>query len=297
MKKISPKVELTIDVRNHCGETPIWSQAEQALYWTNVDEPGEIQRWDARTGAIKRWPMPERVGGIVMKKGGGALVALASGLFDLDFASGTLTKRVASPLRSDEVALHETALDPSGRLWVGGFDRRMSPEDMAPGGGSLFRLDGTTLVPMFGGVSCANGMAFSPDGRRLYFSDSPTARCEVWDVDPATGSLSNRRTFFQLQPGEGFVDGATCDREGGYWATLVWGGKLRRYLPDGTVDVEIELPFRNPTKVLFGGEGYETLFVTSMADVVGDAPITELDGGVFTLKPGVAGYPEPVFAG
>jgi sugar lactone lactonase YvrE len=295
MQRISPKLEHAIDARNHLGETPIWSQAEGALYWTNVEEPHEIQRWDARTGEIKRWPMPERVGGFVMKKSGGAVVALASGLFDLDFKTGALSLRVASTLPS-HLALHETGCDPSGRLWVGSLNHNMSLHNLNPGGGVMHRLEGDKLIPVFEGFSVANGLAFSPDGRRLYFSDSPTARCDVWDLDPATGALSNQRTFFELAPGDGFVDGSTVDSEGGYWATMVSVGKLRRYTPDGKLDLIVDLPFENPTKVAFGGEGLETLFVTSTADSFSGAPISELNGGVFTFKPGVKGYPEPMIA-
>jgi sugar lactone lactonase YvrE len=241
--------------------------------------------------------MPERNGGFVFKASGGALVVLASGLFDFDFATGALTRRLSSPL-PEHVALHECACDRAGRFWVGSINRRVGEGgNFTPGGGKFFRLDGDRLTSVVEDITCANGLAFSPDGRRLYLTDSPTGRCEVWDLDPATGEASNRRTFFELSPGEGFVDGATVDAEGGYWATIVYGGALRRYTPDGKLDVEVRLPFENPTKVAFGGEGLDTLYVTTTAEALGDLKVSKLNGGVFAFKPGVAGCPEPLFAG
>src|SRR5688572_18670715 len=116
MRVITPDVERITDIRNTVGETPVWSVAEQALYWINCEEEPELLRWDPQSGAVRRWPMPERIGGFVLKQKGGALVVLASGLFDFDLASGALTPRVASPL-SPPVALHECACDPTGRFW------------------------------------------------------------------------------------------------------------------------------------------------------------------------------------
>jgi sugar lactone lactonase YvrE len=293
MRVITPTLTRITDIRNTVGETPVWSPAEQALYWINCEEEPELLRWHSQTGAVERWPMPERVGGFVLKQQGGALVVLASGLFDFDFAAGDLSPRVASPL-SPPVALHECACDPTGRFWVGAIDKRVGPDNPFPGGAKLFRLDDDRLVAMIDGYSCANGLAFSPDGRRLYVSDSTTQRCDRYALDPATGAISDRETFFQLD--QGFVDGAAVDEEGAYWVPLVYTGRLRRYLPDGTADLEVTLPFDNPTKVAFGGSDMKTIFVTSTAQSPsGDA--NPLDGGLCAFDADVAGRPDTLFPG
>ena len=155
MRKSTPDIRCVVDAKNHTGETPVWSVHENALYWIDCHGPPPcIQRWDAASGEVTRWEMPERCGGIVLKQRGGAFVTLASGLFDFDFATGELSKRVASPL-PDHVALHESALDPTGRFWVGAIDSRVGPGNMHPGGAKLFRLDGETLTPVIDGMSCA----------------------------------------------------------------------------------------------------------------------------------------------
>lgn len=290
----APVIGLVLDAKNHLGETPVWSAAEQALYWVNCEEPPELLRWDSRSGAVRRWPMPKRIGGFVLKQSGGALVVLADGLYDFDFASGSLALRVASPLPAG-VSLHECVCDPAGRFWVGAINDAIGPDNLHPGGGALFRLDGDALVPVIEDVSCANGLAFSPDGRTLYFADSPTGRCDRWDVDPTTGAISNRRPLIELAPGEGFVDGATVDAEGGYWATIVYTGGLRRYRADGSLDRDIRLPFRNPTMVCFGGPDLGTMFITTLSE--GEGTEAGRDGGLFAFRPGVTGVPEILFPG
>jgi sugar lactone lactonase YvrE len=291
MRAITPSLTRITDLNNTVGETPVWSVAEQALTWINCEEDPEILRWDAATGAVRRWPMPERVGGFVFKENGGALVVLADGLHDFDFATGKLTPRVASPL-APPVALHECACDPSGRFWVGAIDKRVGPDNPFPGGAKVFRLEGEELVPMIEGYSCANGLAFSPNGRELYTSDSTTQRCDRYALDPDTGAISNRETFVQLDTG--FADGAAVDAEGGYWVALVYAGKLRRYLPDGTLDIEVTLPFANPTKVAFGGKDMRTVFITSTAQSP-SGEVNPLDGGLFAFEADIGGRPDPMF--
>ena len=291
MRIIEPGIDLVVAAENLCDETPVWHRGECALYWIDCD--GQLLlRWDEATGDVKRWQMPERVGGITLKQGGGALVTLASGLFDFDFASKALIKRITSP-QGPHVAMHESGIDPNGRFWVGGINHEINPGNMNPGGANLYRLDGDQLIREISGISCANGLAFSPDGKLLYLSDSPTQRCDRYAID-ADGSLGPRETFFELKDGEGFVDGSTVDSEGCYWATLVSVGKLRRYRPDGTPELEVKLPFNNPTKVGFGGKDLKRLFITSMSLTLGGTNPLALDGGLFAFDVEVAGLPEPM---
>jgi sugar lactone lactonase YvrE len=292
----APRIERVPGVDNYLGETPVWCAAEQALYWINCEDPAELHRWRPDGGAHQVWPMPKRIGGVVLKEGGGVLVVLADGLYDFDLKSGALALRVASPLPA-YVRLHETGCDRQGRFWVGAYDHNFTPTNRDARDGALLRLDGARLTPVVSGVSVSNGLAFSPDGRILYASDSPTRRIEAFDLDPATGALSNRRVFLDLPPGEGFVDGAAVDAEGGYWLATVGLGQLRRYRPDGELDRVIELPFSNPTKPAFGGPNLDVIYVTStklpmtLPGVAG----AEQNGGLFAVHAGVRGLEDGLF--
>src|SRR5262249_18445408 len=145
------------------------------------------------------------------------------------------------------------------------------------------------------GIACSNGLAVSPDGRRLYHCDSTTGLVNIWDIDTATGNISNIREFCRVPFEEGAVDGATVDSDGGYWATMVFAGKLRRYLPDAGLDLEVQLPFMNPTSVAFGGPGLDTLYITTTQLSYGEAkPGAEMHGGLYGFKPGFKGLPVPL---
>ncbi|MCW1428366.1 SMP-30/gluconolactonase/LRE family protein [Novosphingobium sp. JCM 18896] len=290
------EVRTAFDANNHLGETPAWSEAEQALWWINCEHEPELHRWHPESNEHRVWPMPRRIGGFVFKADGGLLVALADGLYDFDPASDDLAFRVPSPFPS-HVHLHECACDRQGRFWIGGYDTRFIAERVSADA-AYCRLDGDRLVPVITGVHVANGLAFSPDGRTMYAVTSPTRQVEAFDLDPATGNLSNRRPFVLLGDGEGFADGATVDSAGGYWMANVAAGALRRYRPDGTLDRTVPLPFSNPTKPAFGGPDRATLFVTSTQMAMPPVtPPTVANGAVFALEPGEPGLPEVPFAG
>lgn len=288
-------VTIAFDAGNHLGETPVWSAREQALWWVNCEEPPELHRWHPASGAHRVWPMPKRIGGFVFKASGGLLVALNDGIYDFAPESGELTLRAPSPF-GPHVNLHECTTDRQGRFWIGGYDTRY-PADRSAMDAGYCRLDGGTLVIAAGGVHVSNGLAFSPDGRTMYGTSSPTSRVDAFDLDPATGELSNRREFLTLGPGEGFADGACVDTQGGYWLANVGAAALRRYRSDGTLDRIVALPFAFPTKPAFGGPDLRTLYITSgqnAAPALAEAAIP--GGAVFALDPGEAGLADVPFA-
>jgi len=290
------RVSRALDAQNHLGESPIWSVPDQALWWVNCENPPQIHRWHPKSDSHRIWALPSRVGGFVHKEGGGLLVALADGVYDFEPESETLALRARAPL-SEHITLHECHCDRQGRFWVGSFDHRF-PADRHAAGGAWFRLDGDVLTPVIEGIAVANGMAFSPDGKTLYCANTPSRDVEAYDVKSDTGQLSNRRTFLTLAPGDGHIDGATVDSEGGYWLAVVATGTLRRYHPDGRLDQIISLPCSNPTKAGFGGADLKTLYVTSTRMVIKtDAPGAEENGGLFSLKPGIGGVEEAQFKG
>jgi L-arabinonolactonase len=288
------KVSLALDAQNHLGESPFWSVADQALCWVNCEHPPQLHRWHPESGAHDVWPMPQRIGGFVHKADGGLLVALADGVYDFDLETSALTLRAQSPL-PPHVTLHECGCDRQGRFWVGSFDHHY-PADRGAADGAWLRLDGNVLTPVIEGVAVSNGLAFSPDGQTLYCADNARRSVEAFDVEPEIGVLSNRRTFLTLDTGDGHIDGATVDAEGGYWLAVVATGTLRRYRPNGMLDQFIALPCSNPTKPAFGGADMQTLYCTSTKMLIkADAPGAETNGGLFAVQPGFSGISESPF--
>jgi sugar lactone lactonase YvrE len=152
---------------------------------------------------------------------------------------------------------------------------------------------------MGGGLIVSNGLAWSPDGRTLYHSDSRGAVIYAYDHDPNSGALGERRVLARVQPEWGRPDGAAIDAEGCYWSCGMSAGRLNRFSPEGELIAYVELPVTHPTLPCFGGPDLRTLYVTSLRDGVPAHALaaTPQAGSLFALEPGVAGAPVERYRG
>ena len=144
------------------------------------------------------------------------------------------------------------------------------------------------------GYITPNGMAFSPDGKTMYLSDSHPNVQTIWayEYETDTGTPHSPRVFVDMKPLPGRPDGAAVDADGGYWICGNDAGLVHRFTPDGRLDRSLPVPVKKPAMCAFGGSGLDTLFVTSIRPG-GDLSDQPLAGGVFALRPGVRGLDEP----
>ncbi len=271
------------------GEGILWCEREQMVWWVDIRAPS-VNRYDPASGINTVFPMPEPVGCLGLGQDHRILCALASGLSWLDPRDGTLT--AFTPIEADEprTRLNDGRVDRQGRLWVGSMNR--DPD--GPGGALYCATADGALRLIERGIRVPNCTAFSPDGRTMYFVDTPTRRIRAFDLDPATGALSNDRTFTQIPDSEGGPDGGTVDAEGHLWVAQWDGACLSRFRPDGTRERIVPLPAKRPTCMAFGGADLDILYITSAS--VGLATPGPCDGGLMALRPGVRGLPEARFA-
>ena len=204
---------------------------------------------------------PQKIGSMALRKQGGA-VSLARGFHFLDFRSGEVELIVDPEPDKPANRLNDGKVDRQGRFYAGSMDT----QEAGPNG-ALYRLDpDLSLHRLDTGIVVSNGPCWSPDGRTFYFADTWSGEIWAYDCDPASGAISNRRTFTRVDmSGGGAADGSTVDAEGYLWNAQVYDGKLVRYAPDGSVDRVIEMPVKKVTSVMFGGSELDVLYVTSMA--------------------------------
>ena len=291
-------VELVLDAKASTAECPTWSEREQALYWVDIEEPA-LHRFDPRTGEDRHWAMPSQIGSFALCRSGGILVALRTGLAMLDLGSGTHRLLAPPPYDVRTHRFNDGKCDRQGRFWISIMRKPMPgtapQEDDRPR--PLHVFDAAGLRPAPAQAVIGNGLAWSPDGRTLYFTDSEPGLIRCFDVDPGSGAIGNPRVFARFEPEQGKPDGGTVDAEGGYWCALYGGGRLVRLCPDGRVEREIPLPVSQPTMCVFGGADLDTLYVTSAsAGLSAEARAREPAGGLFRCRPGLRGLPSSLFA-
>ena len=289
--------ELVLDARHGTGESPVWHVGEQALYW--VDIPGKtINRWSPADGH-RQWATQEMPACIAATAIPGQWIAgMESGVFALqlqDDGQAMATRLVEVAHAAPAMRFNDGRCDRQGRLWAGSMCL-----DMAAGirAGAWYRLaqGETVLPPQMADFIVPNGLAFSPDGKTMYVSDSHPTVQQVWafDYDTGSGTPSNRRLFIDMNAFPGRPDGAAMDVDGCYWICGNDAGLVHRFKPDGRLDKSLAVPVKKPAMCAFGGPRLDTLYVTSIRPG-GDLSDQPLAGGVFALQPGTQGLPEPVF--
>ena len=291
-------MELVVDGRNTLGEGIIWDDRGGRLFWTDI-EGSELWSHAPATGALQRWPLPERLCSLALTDDDGRLLlALASGLAFFDLASGGLDRICDVEADLPTTRLNDGRTDRQGRFVFGAFNQAENPKEAI---GGFYRLNHDLTLERLplGGVAIANSICFSPDGRTMYYADSATREIRCCDYDIDTGAVSNLREFVPADAAPGDPDGSTIDAAGYLWSTRWGAGQVVRFAPDGTVDRVLTLPAPQPTCPAFGGPGLDVLFVTSatvglQADQLANAPKS---GGVFAYALPVRGLAEVRFTG
>ena len=289
------EARLVADVRNGLGEGPVWSQADQTLFWTDI-HARRLWSYTPGTGETRSWEAPDRIGSFAFRRDGSLVVAFARG-----FAFWTPDGGPPEFLQEFEpdkptTRLNDGRCDRQGRFVAGGMDEASPRRPVS----SVWRLNpDRSAEPLIPDVTISNSICFSPDGRTMYFADTPERVIRAYDYDPSTGRIGAGRVFHALPPGPGTPDGSVVDAEGFLW-NAEWGaGRVVRYAPDGRVDRIVAVPTRQPSCPAFGGPDLTTLYITTARFEMGDDQLAADPhaGSLFAIETDVRGLPEPMFAG
>ena len=285
-------VEVAARSADRLGECPLWDERERMLWWVDSRWPA-VKQLDPVSGAVMMLVLPEVVGSIAFRDKGGLIAATKSGIHFLDPQGGTLEVRANPEAHLPENRFNDGRCDRQGRFWAGTMcDARRDPA------GSLYRFDADmSCTKLRNAVIIPNSLAFSPDGRTMYFADTNRHTIWAYDYDASSGAASNERVF--ADTGSGRPDGSCVDVEGCLWNAEYGGWRLVRYTPAGKVDRVIEVPVANPTCCAFGGEDFGTLYVTTATQRLTPEDMAKqpLAGSLLAVRPGVQGLPESRFAG
>lgn len=248
------------------GESPMWHPDEAALWWCDI--PGRrLNRYVPASGEQRHWDFDTEPACIAPLPGGQLVLGARDGLWRFDPRTGERKRLAPPPYEPVRERFNDGKADPQGRFWVGTIY-----EPREPALASLHRLAGGRLQRMAEGITVSNGLAFSPDGRTMYWSDTKAHVVYAFDFEPGEGAISRRRVFaqFALKAADqdlatygGRPDGAAVDAEGCYWVAMFEGARLLRLSPAGEVLAEVDLPVRCPTMPCFGGPDLRTLFITT----------------------------------
>jgi D-xylonolactonase len=276
-------LELIADYACATGENPLWHPLEKRLYWCDIPN-GHIFRYDPASGIHEPCYKGRVVGGFTIQSGGSLLLFMDRGTIGT-WRDGEFTEIVPEIEAERESRFNDVIADPAGRVFCGTMP--------GPAGkGRLYRLDidGSVHV-VLEGIGCSNGMAFTLDQKGFYYTDSVAREIYFFDYNAEDGAISNQRVFARFGESDGSPDGCALDAEGRLWSALWDGASIVRMDADGTIEKRITLPARKVSSLIFGGEDYSDLYITSAG---GDTKHQDgaLAGALFRLRGESRGVPE-----
>jgi len=274
-------------IRSQWGEGPIWWCG--ALYFVDI-EGHRVHRYDPADGSEKSWDVGQRVGTVVPRASGGLVIAGDRGLFFLDEETGQLTPIADPESDKPDNRFNDGKCSPDGRFFAGTISLTKKTGDAR-----LYRLDpDLTIREAFGPVTNSNGIAWSEDGRTVFYIDTP--RKEVLAFDYDAGQLRNPRSVISTAHLESSPDGMVIDAEGDLWIAFCHGACVVCFDPvSGHERRRIELPSLETTACAFGGPDLADLYVTTG---IHKSVVEEHAGRLFVIRGlGIKGLPAHAFAG
>jgi sugar lactone lactonase YvrE len=283
--------ELAWDARCSVAESPVWDAKARRLLFCDINGK-RINALSTDTGARETWDFPEVVGSFGLCRSGRLVVAQRHHVVLFDPKTGVLTDLTAKVEEPPTNRLNDGKVGPDGAFWVGSMDENSPRQKVA----ALYRVtaDGR-IAKEEGGIAVSNGLAWSPDGRIMYHSDSTAGVIEAWDFDAATGSRTGHRILATLTSDDGRPDGAATDTAGNYWSAGPSAGCLNCFSPSGKLLRKWAFPVPGPTMPCFAGEW---LYVTSLREGKSEQVLAEHPtlGGLFRAAAPAAGAEVGLFA-
>lgn len=280
-------IETAGTTRSQWGEGPIWWKG--ALYYVDI-EKHRVIRLDPASGEERSWDVGERVGTVVPREAGGLVIAGDRGFHFLDEETGEVTAiGDPEPDKADN-RFNDGKCSPDGRFFAGSISLVKKTGDAR-----LYRLDPDgSIHEAFGPVTNSNGIAWSADGRTVYYIDTP--RKEILAFDYADGQLGNLRSVVDTSARDTSPDGMTIDADGNLWVAFCHGACVVCFSPETGEELRgIDLPCLETTACAFGGPELADLYVTTG---VHKTELEEHAGRLLVVKGlGVKGVAAQAFAG
>ena len=283
MKTYSAKVFSTD--KYELGESPFYDVRTKTLSWVDITKGTFFtQKIDDvnPAGEKKSFCFEKPIGAAVPAENPGSyIIAGTDALYILENETATPVKNLSDYYKAYQRS-NDAKADPAGRLWFGS-----SVDDgVHEASGNLFCLDKGKVICRQPDTKISNGMAWSHDRKKFYFSDSLQYAVFVYNYDLSSGEISNRKVLFKAE--NTVTDGMCIDSEDNLWVAFWDGHRIeQRSGKDGSLLATVNVEATNVTSCCFIGNNLDTLFITTS----GRNQNGKYDGCLFTCKVDVKGLP------
>jgi sugar lactone lactonase YvrE len=278
------------------GESPIWDQQRRVLWWIDI-EKGVLYRFDPSSVTNERFEIRQRIGCVAICQSGGLLLALQNGIAAFDDRHHLIRILCNPEHEMSGNRFNDGKCDPEGRFWVGTMS--LNPRNHTTG--SLYSIDGRFHVRKhLTNIGISNGIAWSSDGRTMYYIDSKAGSIDAFDYDGPGREIANRQLVYKVPQNLGCADGMAIDEDDKLWVAFYGGFCVAQIDPQhGTLLTKVSLPVANVSACAFGGDDLKDLYITTAKhglDAMGLARQPQA-GNLFRARMDIAGASGNYFRG
>lgn len=258
-------------------EAPTWDGAG-GVYFSNVTAGG-IYRYDLASKQVSEaYPHRRGIGGLALTERG-ELVLSGRNIGVQEAVGQTRVLLEGAALDREVIGFNDLTISPQGNVVTGALGpgsinpHAIDPYAPAPpegaGTGCFCEVGPAGVRILADDIAHPNGVAYSPDGRSVYVSDS-LRRC-VWRFSADEHGWRDRQMFARFDGA--LTDGMAIATDGSLWLALALASQIVVLEADGRERMRIATPVPLTTSIHFGGEDMGTAFVTSGSHT-GEEPAT-----------------------
>ncbi|MCH5193396.1 MAG: SMP-30/gluconolactonase/LRE family protein [Oscillospiraceae bacterium] len=265
------------DEKYRLAESPFYDSRFDRLSWVDILD-GKLYQW--MDGSLQSFDFGEPIGAAIpLQRSDGFFVAGKSGLWKYENGRKESIFDLRNEYKSYQRS-NDAKADPEGRVFFGS----VTGDDDHEAGGNLYRFDGNKIVCVQKGTKLSNGMAWSSDHKKFFFSDSLEHAVFTYDYNIKTGEISNRNVLFHIS--DGVPDGMCIDSRDRLWVAIWDGNRVEcRNTSTGELEAIVNVPAAHVSSCCFYGNDLDKLFITT----AGDGLQSAFDGRLYECHVGSIG--------
>ncbi len=278
---------IKLDKPNILGESPIWNYFNNSYYWVDIEDH-KIKKFDDYYFEYNIYQNDRKIKPtcLALIDSNKIFTVVEDGFGVYDFRKKNGFNYVFIPDFIDEnfksnLRFNDGKCDRNGNLFIGTMDKNTPRKPIA----SIYKLFcNFTIKPIINDIHTSNGISFSLNNKKMYFSDTPT-RNLFFQKDRLNqfGKLTKDNSLNQNdniiiptdENGENnnleynpyrLHDGSTVDSSDNYYSCLYGGYGIDIFETNDTSFNylrSISTQKRYTTSCCFGGQNLDKLFITS----------------------------------
>ena len=267
-------------------ECPVWDRERNKLWWVDIKQKRILALSEG--SKIEIINCPGQIGCLGLLNDNYLIVAEETGIFTLNVRTKSFSRLGDISPEVGTVRYNDGKIGPDGRFWFGSLDDSSFPET-----GCLYSIDANGKTQKhLEKLRCPNGIGWTDDGNRMFFTDSMQRVIWSFDFDKINGVISNKAVFTEIK-GDQVPDGLAVDAEGNVWTAMWDGWCIVKFDPQGRELQRVSTPVPRPTSCAFGGKDMKTLFITSARIDLDQKSLANApnSGSLFSLSVDIPGVP------